>query len=373
MTGRPIYINGRFLLGAKTAVNQVARRLTAALLERFEGDKTAPNLRVVVPHGAGDIPQGWPVLRIGRNSGPLWDQLNLPKLARRGVVINLTNAAPFFGRHYITLLHDAQVFDVEESYGRAVRRWRKAAARAAGRAGRSVLTVSAFSKDRLIANKIALPDQITVIPNGADHLPKVTRDIWQGGPSYVVAGGSILPHKNIALLFEAFEDRAMSGIELWITGSALRADYEAAGFNVPKNVRFTGFLSPRALSQTYAGAMAVCMPSLTEGFGLPVAEAMRLGTPAIVAPCGALPDTAGPNALIASPFDATEWVGAIIALKSDRALCDQLSEKSIDHAAQFQWATAGAQLADAILAVHSRQRVKGRAPSATSTMSGALT
>jgi glycosyltransferase involved in cell wall biosynthesis len=91
-------------------------------------------------------------------------------------------------------------------------------------------------------------------------------------------------------------------------------------------------------------ALCLAFPSTTEGFGLPPLEAMLLGCPAIVAPCGALPEVCGAAALYAGPDDAMAWVAAIRRLADEPDERSTFSQIARDHARQFTWRKAALQL-----------------------------
>ena len=113
-------------------------------------------------------------------------------------------------------------------------------------------------------------------------------------------------HKNVGLLLRAFADPALRDLRLVLFGGEGRGAFEARGSAVPDNVVFAGRVSDGELRALYAHALCVAFPSTTEGFGLPPLEAMLVGCPAVVAPCGALPEVCGSAAVqAASPESMT--------------------------------------------------------------------
>ena len=129
-----------------------------------------------------------------------------------------------------------------------------------------------------------------------------------------------------------------------LVGGATRADFEQAGSRVPANTIFAGQVSDGALRGLLEDALCLAFPSLTEGFGLPPLEAMLVGCPALVAPCGALPEVCGDAALYADPRDPGAWIEAICALADDRALRNARSIAGQTHAVPFSWGAAAAKL-----------------------------
>jgi glycosyltransferase involved in cell wall biosynthesis len=161
---------------------------------------------------------------------------------------------------------------------------------------------------------------------------------------YILAQSSTQPHKNIGVLLQAFAASDLAGVDLVLFGSTRGADFEAAGHTVPSSVRFTGQVSDAELVALMKGAAAFACPSTTEGFGLPPLEAMALGCPVIVAPCGALPEVCGDAALVAGPDDASAWRARILEIVDDAALADDLRRRGLARAENFTWAKAARRL-----------------------------
>jgi glycosyltransferase involved in cell wall biosynthesis len=105
----------------------------------------------------------------------------------------------------------------------------------------------------------------------------------------------------------------------------------------PRNVHLVGYLDDELLPAVYAGAEIFVYPSIYEGFGLPVIEAMASGVPVITSGVTALPEVAGNAAVYADPFDVDSIAAGIQRLADDKALCAELSQKGLVRAAQFDW------------------------------------
>lgn len=343
---QPLFINGRFLGGNRTAVNAVAYALTDQLC-KVTGNR---RVEVVVPPALGDIsvPPYWKVRQIGSSNGIFWEQHDLPKLRKDGIIAGFFNTVPLFGRGYVTMLHDAHVHTQSRSYGTATRAWRTCLSRRAGGTGNFVLTVSDHSKQELLRQGIGQPDRIGVVPNGPgavtgtvpDHHVLERLGLRDGEP-YCTALSTLLPHKNIGVLLRAFAEPGLADTKLVLFGQADRAAFETSGHDVPPNVIFAGFVEDAELATLYAKSLAVCMPSTAEGFGLPALEAMALGRPAIVAPCGALPEVVCDAGLVAAAHDPIAWADAITSLSDDKELDRRLSFAARTRASKFTWEAAG--------------------------------
>jgi glycosyltransferase involved in cell wall biosynthesis len=113
-------------------------------------------------------------------------------------------------------------------------------------------------------------------------------------------------------------------------------------------VHFTSFVPDPCLPALYSGAIALIYPSLYEGFGLPVAEAMASGAVPIVSNCTALPEVVGTAGVTIDPFNVEELAHALVTISSNEALRNQLRELAIRESARFTWVRA-AQLALGLL------------------------
>ncbi|MEM9699374.1 MAG: glycosyltransferase family 1 protein [Pseudomonadota bacterium] len=344
---RRLLINGRFLEGARTAVNDVAFSLTTQLVKESGGW----DITVVLPESARPekpVPD-WPIQRFGLGRGIGWEQVSLPSLRHDGVTIGFFNTVPLRGRGYVTMLHDTHVFDAPESYANSVALWRRLLSRRAGRSDNKLLTVSNHAKESLLRQGIGRAADIGVVPNGPGHASHAPPDakvlsslkLARGSP-FCLAQASLLPHKNLQVLLRAFAQPELSDMRLVLFGGVNTVALRAAGFEVRENVICAGRVSDSALAALYTAALAVCVPSKAEGFGLPALEAMALGTPLIISPCGALPEVAGKAALIAQPDDPSAWCSAINMLANDTRLHARLVAAGRAQAECFTWQKAGA-------------------------------
>ena len=348
------------MTAAPTGVHRVAEELILAYADLAEvGGNASTDLYapiVVVPQTARrDIEHDGLVVRKAKFlSGILkdipWEQLHLPWITRGKLLINLCNLGPVIHSSSITMVHDAQVYITPDSYSRGFRAWYKFVQPWLGKNARKILTVSHYSKSELARYGVADSDKIEVIHNGCDHVLRVTprfEFVSEKGLTpgrYVVALANTQKHKNISVLLEAFRSSRMADLTLVLFGSATRANFVDLGHSVPENVRFVGKVSDEELAALIKHAALYACPSLTEGFGLPPLEAMALGCPTIVAPCGALPEVCGEAAIYADPYISGEWVSAMRQVVDDKALADRLRGLGLDRSAIFTWEQAARRL-----------------------------
>ncbi|OYW46147.1 MAG: hypothetical protein B7Z33_08115 [Sphingomonadales bacterium 12-68-11] len=346
-----------------TGVHRVAQELANALAQ-LAGDQ----FEVWLPHdGTGRAATlHLPNKVIGPLRGIPWEQLTLPVVAGDRIVLNLCNIGPMLSRRAVTMIHDAQVHTAPASYSVGFRLWYKLVQPILARRHRRILTVSEYSRGQLIAAGLGSRDTISVVHNGADHVlavaaqPEILPRLALPPRSYVVALAATQAHKNIRVLLEAFADPRLADLQLVLIGGADPAEFGRAVGSPPANVVFAGRVSDGELRALYEHALCLAFPSTTEGFGLPPLEAMRVGCPAVVAPCGALPEVCGDAALYAEPHSPPAWQAAILELAGDPAAWKRRSEAGRAHAAQFTWRRAAEQVLS-VLALERGQTVTAAA------------
>jgi len=164
---------------------------------------------------------------------------------------------------------------------------------------------------------------------------------------FVLAVGTVEPRKNLLALLRVFESLAAEGrarhLRLVVAGSRegwLNRDFYTAVEESPvkERVVFTGYVSDDVLSALYSSCRAFVYPSLYEGFGLPVLEAMACGAPVVCGDTPALAETAGGAALLVEPRDAHQLARAIVEILDDGGAARRLSEAGRRRAAEFTWA-----------------------------------
>jgi len=356
VTDKALLFNGKFLSAASTGVHRVARELILGVADILKNQPDYFDRRQLLLAAPRNIrepiaPAPIEVVQTGRLTGQLWEQISLPIFGRRGLLVNLCNLAPI-ARPGVIMIHDAQVHISPRSYSWAFRNFYRTMQPIMARRARLVLTVSNYSREMLVKYGVAKAEKIVVIHNGVDHILRVPADqevlprlgLRPGG--YAVALSNVQQHKNVGILLRAFAAPALAGAKLVLAGAATAEDFIKAGHECPPNVVFAGKVSDAQLRALMEGAACLAFPSTTEGFGLPPMEAMILGCPAIVAPCGALPEVCGDAALYVPPDDAPGWAAAMAGLIESPAARAELGEKGRAHAAAFTWARSAAQLAE---------------------------
>lgn len=216
----------------------------------------------------------------------------------------------------------------------------------------NILTVSNQTKGDLARHFNIPMEKITVIHLAAsEHFRPLVEDkiklaldhVGLSRP-YVLYVGSIEPRKNPIRLLEAYAqlrqwstewDLVLVGTRNLWKSSPVRKTTEK--LNLKPYVHFTGKVPELDLPGIYNGADLFIYPSLYEGFGLPVLEAMACGTPVITSNTSSLPEVAGEAALFVDPYDVEEITAAMRLVLEDSALARDLRERGLDHAKKFSW------------------------------------
>ncbi len=348
-----IYINGQFFLHRlKTGIQRVAREVILALDERLDQDaelRQRYRFRVVVPTSATvDIaPKLIEIRRFGRNQGSLWEQLDLALGSWDGFLINLCSGGPVIRRRQAVLIHDAVVFDHPEWFSPDYAAANRRLIRRIVNRSRRILTVSAYSRERLLAATGAAPEKIVVVPNG------VGRDFQPAGEPAVAAMrrhlsldkpyflclGSLEPRKNFGRAVAAWAGLTdlHASHDLVIAGGKDSIFQDAGLTDLPPGVRLAGYVADQLLPALYSGALALVYPSLYEGFGLPPVEAMACGCPVLVSSVTAMPEVCGDAAIYCNPLDSAEIAAGMARLARDEPLRQALTGRGVRRAAAFRW------------------------------------
>ena len=349
--GRSVVFNGRFLKSPQSGVQRVAGRLILAVDEMLSGRADPANVSVFTPPGAPALPLRAILSKtIGRRGGQIWEQMELPVAASGSALINLCNAAPLLADSHLTMIHDAQVFESPGSYSRAFSAWYRFCLPRIARRARRVLTVSNYSKNKLVEYGVAEADHIAVIPNGVDHMLQTAPDpdalarLGLAPHRYVVLFGAYQAHKNLDFALRLFAKGALGEVKLVVVGAVDWAEVKARyDLDPDPSILLAGRQTDESIRSLLESAAFMICPSTTEGFGLPPMEAMILGCPAIVSRAGALPEVCGDAALYAEVGDADGWRHAITTLWNDGP--DPTRRDRARHrAGEFTWRRAAERL-----------------------------
>ncbi len=243
----------------------------------------------------------------------------------------------------LSFVHFPQLFPGPQ--GAYLRLFTRLSCRAAGR----IIAISESTRHDIAHEYGVAARQIDVAYPGVDPtfrpLPPEPVEVFRrrrGLPeTFILHVGTLEPRKNHPALLEAFARLGGPAPRLICVGGAgwfyrdLQATVERLG--VQDRVLFAGYVPAEELPLWYNAATLFVYPSLYEGFGMPVLEAMACGRPVITSNVSSLPEAAGPAAVLVAPDDVDGLAEAMQRLLTDRELGRQLSQAGLRHAAQFPW------------------------------------
>ena len=254
----------------------------------------------------------------------------------------------------VVTLHDLAFMITPETHTSASRAY-YAAVGPSVRSAERVIAVSQRTASDAIRLLGVEPSRIRVVheaaapmygPRGvADFQRLAARLKLDPNKPYLLFVGTLEPRKNVPLLFEAFALlRREVDAQLFIVGSRGWLDEPIFAAHARSGVgdaaRFLGTLDEEDLAVLYSHASVFVLPSLYEGFGLPVLEAMACGAPVVSSNAGPLPEVAGNAAVLLSPEDPAAWSNALYRVLADQHLTDELRQKGFARARQFSWERA---------------------------------
>jgi glycosyltransferase involved in cell wall biosynthesis len=146
------------------------------------------------------------------------------------------------------------------------------------------------------------------------------------------------PRKNLKRIIEAFNLLKEKDLKLVIVGkSGWGQEINKLNLNEKANIIFTGFADREDLSSLYSGAKCFVFPSLYEGFGLPILEAMKCGCPVVTSNLSSMPEVAGEAGILIDPLDTKKIAGGINQVISDKATTESLRKKGFEQVKKFSW------------------------------------
>ncbi len=304
-----------------------------------------------------------------------WEQVSLPLDLRQ------RKAALLHSPHHTTPLlycpcprvltvHDVTFFIVPERYPLSRRLYFQVLTLLAARRSARVLVPSASVKDDARIFLRLPPERADVTAEGVDlsfrpadaAAVAAVREKYGLPAGYLLSLGTREPGKNRTALFHAMRRLLDEGrdVHLAVAGQAgWKTDEEQAALDtvgLRGLVRFTGYVAQEDLPALYSGARVFVFPSLYEGFGLPVLEAMACGVPVVTSNVSAMPEVAGDAALLVDPHDDGAIADAVGRLLDDESLTAKLARAGVERASAFTWDECARKTLAAYSAVLGEQR-----------------
>jgi glycosyltransferase involved in cell wall biosynthesis len=259
---------------------------------------------------------------------------------------------PNAAAHSIVTIYDARFLRMPETYPRLRYAFLKQAVPWSLRRASQVLTISQFTKGELVSLLGIDPEHITVTLLAARtefqpvteerHLERV-RKRYGLPSSYILSASALEPRKNLARTVEAFAVARKRGLsqELVLAGARYFGTSDIgqaiARHGLERLVHLPGYIDDADMPAVYSGADAFIYPSLYEGFGIPLLEAMACGTPVIAARAASIPEVAGKAAEFVDPRDVQSMAGGIQRVLGDPLRAEELRVAGFERAGRFTW------------------------------------
>jgi glycosyltransferase involved in cell wall biosynthesis len=300
----------------------------------------------------------------------MWTQCKLPQIYKKlksELLFSPIPEAPLFSKcRFIVMVHDLIPLRFPKRFSPLTPYHRYYIPQVAAQAEHIICNSHATAKD--ITDFCQIPaSKITPIPlaHNAKHFrPQLemafkgeSRELCQHHPYYLYIGRHD-PHKNLHRVIEAFaalkrKEKDVNRTELWLAGPtdkrhtpALEA--QVAELGITQQVKFLNYIPYSELPRVISQAIALVFPSLWEGFGLPVIEAMACGTPVITSNLSSLPEVAGDAAILINPYNVDEITEAMHLVATDNQLRANLSTQGIARAHHFSWEKTGKKTAEVL-------------------------
>jgi glycosyltransferase involved in cell wall biosynthesis len=262
---------------------------------------------------------------------------------------------------FVFTIHDLSHVYCPENSSPLIRLYYGTALKRACHRAVRILTVSEFTRMQIVDWSGVPPDKVFNVGCGVDPAYQPGDNSYGLSSPYLLCVSNRKRHKNESRVVEAFARASLPrGIRLVFTGKPsadLATFIERCG--VSARVDFVGVVPEEKLPSLYRGAEALIFPSLYEGFGLPVVEAMACGTPVVTANTTAMPEVAGDAALFVDPTSVEQIAEAMEKIVSDTSLRRELREKGLARVAQFSWTNTAARVHETLAGDAIQPEVKG--------------
>jgi alpha-1,3-rhamnosyl/mannosyltransferase len=348
---------------ARNIIERLPQALPQAQIRYFTGFGWNKSLRPPPDFSRSrlrDLPGArwaWRALRAG-----LW-RFGLPAAWHGRAVCFAPNFRPAYPfAPSVPVIHDISFVRLPETHPPGRLAWLAGLGEELERAA-AIIAVSPFTAREIASHYGIAPARIKVAPPGLrTHLLEagpVSRqalaELGLAEQSYFLCVGTLEPRKNLGTLVSAYSrlppalrervPLVLAGARGWGEWGQDRGwrDLIARG-----QLRLLSYVAEGALPGLYGGALAHCTPSLYEGFGMPVAEALCRGTPVLVSDAGALPETAGPGGLVVACRDVEAWTAALARIAEDYELRRTLSQAGRRHVMRHGWDDSAAIIAAAL-------------------------
>jgi len=347
------YVNARFATRPFTGVQRYSYEVSLRLR----------NATFIAPRPALKEYEGLQdrvIVAGGRLNGHPWEQIALPwTIPQRAPLFSPAGCGPMAHPNQVLTIHDLGPLDAPESYSRGFALWYSQLVPALARKTRKIVTVSEYCRRRIVES-LRVPESKVIVAGEAAstfffrrseaEIQRVKERFRISG-SYFLAVGAISPRKNLTRLLEAWTRVIgdMDGASLVIVGKeGLRfASFSILSMPHDGVVHLTS-VDDDELACLYSGARGLLYPSLYEGFGLPILEAMASGCPVLTSNCTAMPEVAGNAAVLVDPLSVA-CIAEGIRMLAHGVRARDLSQQGYKRSQRFSWERTAEIVENAIL------------------------
>lgn len=276
--------------------------------------------------------------------GHLWEQIELPLLAGKELLLNFCDMAPVIKKNQVVTIHDMILKTYPQNYSKLFSWWHLIVFYLLRYRVRQFCTVSAFSRQEISRylhipkNKIEIISPAAFQSHYVGNIDKQDISLGISLPDrYIMAIGSLSQHKNFLRLTKTAEVLAKRNISLIVAGMSNNSIFSNSRLKKTKNIIYLGYVSDDDLVHIYRNAICFVMPSLYEGFGIPPLEAMSCGCPVAASDISALKEVCGEAAVYFDPFLEEDILQKILWLIDDCRLRNTLIAKGYMQAKKYSW------------------------------------
>jgi glycosyltransferase involved in cell wall biosynthesis len=317
----------------------------------------------LLPHLPAELGSVRPRRALQGIKGHIWEQFYLPTQLKNRLLWSPGNTGPLGVSRQVVTVHDTSVLDHPEWFERKFAFWYKALLPRLIRKVRAIITVSHFSKERILEFTGVPSERVHVVHNGVDQkfhpvdsatVKKVTTGFDLTG-RYVLFVGSLEPRKNLKILLDVWRQDRFEGTTLAVVGTTGHLFQQFQLDSIPPGVRFLGRVEDDLLPSLYSGAAAFVYGSIYEGFGLPPTEALACGCPVVVSDIPPHREVCGAAAVYFDPYDREDLSHKLRnVLRLNEVERTTMANQAIQRASLFSWETAAAKTWQ-ILGEHAKQ------------------
>jgi glycosyltransferase involved in cell wall biosynthesis len=295
-----------------------------------------------------------PAKPLGGIKGHIWEQTALAWRARGKLLWSPSATGPLVSRRQVVTLHDVAFLDEPQFFSSSFRLLYERLTPALARVAARIVTVSEFSRSRILKSFATPPEKVVVIGNGVSEnfRPQSaaaiarTRAALDLPPRYFLLQATSDRRKNLAGALEAWKEALPAlpdDLHLVVSGHTGRSHVfgkSDLAVAAPRS-HAVGYVAEEHMAPLLAGAEASLFPSLYEGFGMPILEAMACATPVLTSAATATQEVAAGKALLVDPTSISDIARGIVELSRNGDLRARLAAEGVAHAAKFTWDDVG--------------------------------